>query len=1064
MLQGQFYQAKNLLSTNATVLWADTQKLILGILTDYEFIDTNIKCEARLLVNSTVKEIPTIDALFKHHQDARHYITGIAIHHVPYNEKPNLFGINSNWHLNFNELYSNISGSIMLQSPVKGYTKGALATKFSLSSTKSLKGAANFELEEKKFTLAVDGSVKKLTDCMLVVNITTPINKYRNIVSRFGLINRNRHFVAEIRAPGGALGIEVKFAVNSMNDFDVIFNLETPIEDFKKVMLIAKLTADMVDFRGGLNRFVLGYVGVSRRASVEDFEYSWKVYTPLDKFEESRLVVKYIRKRIFDMEIMLMFAQKKLGIVVNGKPKQRLIALPKIKHYLPFESRLSDDFDRFNKYFELEAEPDSSEEDESDDESEDETDQDSNWNLSGQMELNTIIWPTISGFLDIDDIDEEYYLVRGNLNLPAGNIELHDNLYFPDLLNIRNSLQLVTPFQSAEQIELLYLHSVKFGKFYVSALELFYKNETTWIELGFNSNYTKTKIRDVDFKTHDIEVNLFLPFATLPRVMLSGNIELAETTYRANVSGRTINTFTSLAATLESDTNFIDITAGLALSSMALPNYELRVFFKQDLSDSENTLAMGFEEHYNGINQFRTETTWHTEASQFYKFHSNVHTNLFPITFMESSMMLNRSSNFVLVFDMTADSMSKRGITFHIGAKKRGERINVEISTPLKNLANVTMSGTLRSISQDNQYLLSGRLSRNHDIYNVNGTVVFQSSIPVQIDLRLRPVTRDSMAHVTYSLITENAKKMIHVKIDEEKTFFELDTSITIFSKLNWNVASTIITSPGLLSRRLDANRCSFDASLKPDNDGTITAKTKLITPWRQYGIDAFSINGTAELTPQSGSLELFYDFSLGHGRTIASWTFVLLENMQALLDTQAENDAGIRSLKFGVRYTNPGKTNQRLGFSGILDIDSKLNLETNCSAVIISKTDVSGAFAVRLPAPIDDIHRFSGRYRGDVMATPVRDVIFETRYESDRARQHFASRGQYRNLTDLQALLHAQWGIDMVNKTFETNLQMLRKGVRRELSARVKTPYFVEETIQASGYYDKNHIYHVLK
>lgn len=355
MLQGQIYQAKNLLSSNATILWADTQKLVLGILTDFEFGDLNSKYEAKLLVNSTIKEVPTINANFKHNQDKRHYVTDISIHHAPHGTKPNIFSVKSNWQLNANSQYNNITGSVLLQTPLKGYLKGALATKFSMSSSKALRGAADFELEEKKFTLAVDGTVKKLTDCMLVVNITTPIEKYRNIVSRLGLVNRKRHFVAEVRAPLGALGIEVKFAVESMSKFDVIFNLETPIESFKKIMLIGKLRSDMVDFRGGLNKFVLGYIGVSQYQSLEDFEYSWRIYTPLDHFEESSLVVKFIRKHIFDMEVMLKFAQKKLGIIVNGKPKQKLINLPKVEHYLPFSSRLSDDFDKFMRYFDDET-------------------------------------------------------------------------------------------------------------------------------------------------------------------------------------------------------------------------------------------------------------------------------------------------------------------------------------------------------------------------------------------------------------------------------------------------------------------------------------------------------------------------------------------------------------------------------------------------------------------------------------------------------------------------------------------------------------------------------------
>lgn len=373
--QAQFYQAKNMLSSNVTVLWAETKQLVLGAMTDFEFNNTQIKCEAKVLVNSTIKDVPTINALFKHHQDKRFYITDISIRHSPHNKKPDILAVKSNWQLSSDNTLSTISGSMNMQTPLEGYSKGALATKFSLSTTKALLGAADFELEEKKFTLAVDGTVRKITDCMLTVNITTPIEKYRNIVSRFGLINANRHIVAEVRAPIGALGVEIKFAVESKSNFDVIFNLETPIESFKKIMLIGKLRPEMIDFRGGLNKFVLGYVGVSRKVSLNDFEFSWKVYTPLDHFEESSLVVKFIRKEIFDMEVMLKFAQKKLGILVDGKPKQKLIALPRVEHYLPFESRLSDDFDRFTKYFE--PNKDSDESDDGSDENEEQIDSES---------------------------------------------------------------------------------------------------------------------------------------------------------------------------------------------------------------------------------------------------------------------------------------------------------------------------------------------------------------------------------------------------------------------------------------------------------------------------------------------------------------------------------------------------------------------------------------------------------------------------------------------------------------------------------------------------------------
>lgn len=1063
LVQAQLYQSKNLFSTNATLLWAETQKLVLAVLTDYEFGEANTKCEAKLLVNSTVKDIPTIDASFKHVQSKRQYTTDIHIRHKQQDQKPNLFEVNSNWYVHFNELYRNVSGSINLQSPVNGYSKGSLATRFSLSSAKMLRGAADLELEDKKFTLSVDGKVRKLTDCMLVVNITTPILKYRNIVSRFGLVKQNRHFVAEVRAPGGALGVEVKFSVKSMNDFDVIFNLETPLEEFKKIMLIGKLQADTIDFRGGLNTHVLGYIGVSRKASIDDFEYSWRVYTPLKNFEESSLVAKFIRKEIFDMEVMLKFAQKKLGIIVNGRPKHKIIGLPRVQHSLPFKSKLSNDFDRFNPYFEVEE--DSSEEESDEEEEEIEEDIESEWNLEGNMELSTIIWPTISGSLDIEDFDEEYYIVRSNLNLPAGAIELRDHLYFPDLMNIRNSLQIATPYQSIKEIELLYLHTAKFGRYYVSALELMYKNSSIWTQVGFNSNYTK--LNDPDLKTHDIELNLFLPFESFPTVRLGGNVEIAETVYRANISGRTLNTFTSLAAAVETDTNYLDVTAGLVMASPRLPHYEFTVSFKRDLSESENVLNFGYEELYTDRSFARIETTWQSEGSQYLRMSSRAYTNVFPVIFVESIVVMNRTKNFNAEVDLTFDSLSRRGVSFHASAKKQAERINIELRTPLQNVANVTLNGMLRRLPQQDQFLMTGRLQRNHDIYNVNGTVGFYSNIPVHVDLRLRPVTRDSVARIEYSLQKNegDVQKRVVFKVSEADTYFNVDGSMSIYSKVNWNVQTNVQASPGLISKKTTSAECSFNALAKTENDGTIFSELHLITPFRKYGIDAFNVNATANLAAKSGSMQTFFDFSMGNGRILFSWTAAVLENMQLLLDAKTQNEAGRRTLKVGMRYSNPGKSNQRLSFGGNLDVDSKMNLESNCSVVIISKQDMSGTFSIRLPDPTDETHHFSARYRGDVMAKPITDVVLETKYESDIERLRFVSRGQYRNVTDLQALLNAQWGIDTNFKVFETNLQMLRKGIRREVSAVVKTPYYEdEETISASGFYDKNNIYHVLK
>lgn len=66
----------------------------------------------------------------------------------------------------------------------------------------------------------------------------------------------------------------------------------------------------------------------------------------------------------------------------------------------------------------------------------------------------------------------------------------------------------------------------------------------------------------------------------------------------------------------------------------------------------------------------------------------------------------------------------------------------------------------------------------------------------------------------------------------------------------------------------------------------------------------------------------------------------------------------------------------------------------------------------------------------------------------------------QYRNTSDVQGLMRIEWGHQNVSDAIETNLQMLRKGVRREFAARLFTPFYDEDTFKASGSYDSDKVY----
>lgn len=73
-----------------------------------------------------------------------------------------------------------------------------------------------------------------------------------------------------------------------------------------------------VDFRAGLNSFLAGFVGVWHYVNVTDFEYSYKIYTPIKGFEENGVVVKLIFKEGLDSEVSVKLGGHKVCTTLSG--------------------------------------------------------------------------------------------------------------------------------------------------------------------------------------------------------------------------------------------------------------------------------------------------------------------------------------------------------------------------------------------------------------------------------------------------------------------------------------------------------------------------------------------------------------------------------------------------------------------------------------------------------------------------------------------------------------------------------------------------------------------------
>lgn len=325
------YYQNGLLRTNGSLSWAQAQRVAVALRTNYVHTDAELLGEFYAALNSTVKEVPNALASIKHHHlgsyvlDAvaaasappHNIVTDVLIRHSRIGEPTNVLSAASAWTVAIgrHRLNRTVKGSVRFRSPMAGYRLGGLYAKFGHDADQRLSGAVAMDLESSQYRAYLDGYAHRITDSMFSLNISTPIEKFSKVVCRLGASDRERHAVAEIRLPASALGVEMLWAVDALSDFDVLLSVETPLEAFQRMRLVAKMRRDTVDMRGAWNRMVVGYVGVWRMASYRDVEYSYKVFTPLENFAENGVVVKFVQRDGFDVEVSGRVAAYKVSVI-----------------------------------------------------------------------------------------------------------------------------------------------------------------------------------------------------------------------------------------------------------------------------------------------------------------------------------------------------------------------------------------------------------------------------------------------------------------------------------------------------------------------------------------------------------------------------------------------------------------------------------------------------------------------------------------------------------------------------------------------------------------------------
>lgn len=140
--------------------------------------------------------------------------------------------------------------------------------------------------------------------------------------------------------------------------------------------------------------------------------------------------------------------------------------------------------------------------------------------------------------------------ISGNIRLPKGAIQIRDNLYFPDYMNMRNSLKINSPFAWANEVHFLYEHAVEIGEMYISHWDFEVLHNAVWVNASSYFNYSIVS-DEGDLNVYDIYLQFKTPLKLLPKLVLKGNVEMEETVYRGNFSTQTIDTAFSMAGSME---------------------------------------------------------------------------------------------------------------------------------------------------------------------------------------------------------------------------------------------------------------------------------------------------------------------------------------------------------------------------------------------------------------------------------------------------------------------------------------------------------------------------------
>ncbi|KYB29704.1 hypothetical protein TcasGA2_TC031518 [Tribolium castaneum] len=1000
-INGGYHHTGNMYRINGSVFWKHDESVTLDLFEDYSISDAAFQCKLKSSLTSTLKNIPTLSAYLNHNKTNSKVDTILKLMYAP----EQAIDIKSNWKIDRNNQYTNLTGAVMATTPFNVCNRGYLISKIYYTKTKYIRGFANLDLDHKKFTASFEGNLRKLTNSMVVCNITTPIEKYKNMMGRFGFSEERRHLVAQVTYPSGLMGVEILLEMEAITNFDVKLSLATPISFLQEILIVGKLKPDRADFRTRWNSLMLGFTGVWHYVNVIDFEYSYKIYTPIERFEENGIVSKLIFKEGLDFEVSIKLSQHKLGVALLCIPKPKILKEMGIKSQDIYGERLAD-----HSWSEHKNEDDQEEED--------------SLNWTGSIKIDAIIYPTMEGTLDIDQ-EGPLYILDATLSLPAGNATLNDVFEFIDVLTMKNDLKITTPYDTFKIITSSYNLKIIPGHKYELGLDLDYQNRTRWIKTGVFVFYTMFRGEDKTTR-YNTTLELYTPLEKFPQLLVHASHETQPNIYLTNLSVTTNSSNISVTTKAEVFNGLFDATVLLQAKTPSLEIPPTNIKFKKEATPIDNFVEAKINIEKLLKKQIYFKTHWMYKSLE--QFHA--------IVFLDTPYRGMEDSEVGVKVDMSEKGMYRNvfGATSNINFN--GKKFPI------------SLRGTV-SQNSINLKEFVGTLYLKDKEFRVNGHANMVGKIPVNAQIKLTPQDGSDPLNFEYKLEAEKEGSYILAGSAQHlDKFTRFKANILSRRKFDWQIDLEVDTSHQLYNKfTVQANATSTDAGTSI----SIAARTPILK------LENPKLGASVVASGQQRYGRAYFEVTDAKGDIQVDWIYVFLENMYVKAVGNYENRQYKSQSRLEGFYINPNQSFEFIKAGASANVDKLWSAGSNVILSLPNYQNMNLEAHVELPAPIKEVYSLAGKLRYD---KDLRTVEYLGKYRTANSKKRYGSWGNVSlaDKTRMGGNVELEWN----NKCINNYLDLWRSQNTWNVLYKLRTPKFDnKDTLVTEMSYSSSDTYH---